>query len=155
MVRQLDESEGPLLRALRLRALQDSPQAYGESLAGALECTDAQWTSLTQSTHLAEIAGQTVGMAYTFTDRTDAEVARVGGMWVAPEFRQRGIALSLLESARTWAEARGHRCVRLWVVPASPAEALYVRAGYAHNGKEMPFSSTDPRLLVEMELALR
>ena len=154
MVRQLDESEGPLLRAIRLRALQDSPQAFGESLAGALECADAEWTSLTQSTHVVEIAGQPVGMAYTFTDRTDAQVARVGGMWVAPELRRRGIALALLASARSWAVSRGHRLARLWVVPASPAEALYVRAGYARNGKEMPFSSTDSRLLVEMELAL-
>ena len=45
-VRRLDVSEGALLRAVRIGALQDSPEAFGETLGGALECSDEQWASL-------------------------------------------------------------------------------------------------------------
>src|ERR671917_264257 len=43
-VRRIRADEGPLLRDLRLRALADAPEAFGQALQDAQAQPDAEWT---------------------------------------------------------------------------------------------------------------
>ena len=153
-IRQLDRSDFQALKELRVAALQDSPEQFGETLFAAHERSDEGWAELTHSTHVAEINGASVGMAFVFDDPKDPAVGRVGGMWVAPGYRRVGVGSALLAAARTWAALKGKRLIRLWVVPASFGAALYERAHFAATGAQRPFPGDETRSVIEMELDL-
>jgi len=154
-IRQLTPGEGALLRSLRLAALRDAPDHLGESLEAALSRSDQSWADATAAAHAAFLDGQPVAMAYAFLDSSDSSVARLGGMWVAPEARRSGIGLALVRAIHAWAIAHAARCVNLWVLPDSPAACLYQRAGFTATGSTKPFSATDARTLIALELVAR
>ncbi len=59
----------------------------------------------------------------------DADVAKVGRVAVAREWRRRGVALRMLELALAAARERG--CVRVRLAAQLDAVALYARVGFA------------------------
>ncbi len=153
-IRRLDRSGAALLRELRIAALKDAPQEFGETLAEALSRSDREWSDLASSTYVAEVDGHCVGMAFAFEDRSDLETARVGGMWVAPGARRAGVGSRLMEAVLHWATSENMRRVRLWVSPTTPAEELYRRANFAPTGNSKPFPRDHSRSVMEMECEL-
>jgi L-threonylcarbamoyladenylate synthase len=110
-------------RALRLRALQDAPAAFGSTYAGSLTHPDSTWIERLQAAAGEESAwlrfarlrrgadrevlgeadlgeGTLVGMMGAFLDESDpsGQTAFVVGVFVAPEARGRGVGRRLLES---------------------------------------------------------
>jgi GNAT superfamily N-acetyltransferase len=134
--------------------LEDAPREFGESLAEALARSQQEWSDLAPFAHVAELDGRCVGMAFAFEDRSDPETARVGGMWVAPDARRAGVGSQLLAAILSWAIAMKKRRVRLWVNPATPAQALYRRASFAVTGAQKPFPGDSARHVMEMQLEL-
>lgn len=162
-VRSLCPGETALLRDLRLRALRDAPEQFGETLEEVLARPRERWEALavsivppsTQAMFLAEVTGDPVGSVYALHDAESTDVGRVGGMWVAPEQRRRGIGMALIDAVQVWALKLGKRRLRLWVARDGGAgRRLYERAGFRLTGAERAFPGAPSRRIVEMNLEL-
>jgi GNAT superfamily N-acetyltransferase len=161
-VRQLAREEWSLLRALRLAALADAPDQFGETSSSASQRSAEEWSALTSSdtpgatfsTHIAEVDGAPVGMAFAIQDRVDAACGRLGGMWVVPAARSVGIGMALVRAVLDWSRSGGMQRVRLWVMPSTGADRLYRRAQFIPTGAQKPFPNDDSRSLIEMQLTL-
>jgi len=151
-------AEWESFRDTRLRALADSPSAFGSSLARERDRQEAEWRTRLGRPDGAIFAAREgsawFGLAGSYLDEEDPSVAWVVSMWVAPEARRRGVGRQLVESCVDWARERGATEVRLWVTRGNdPARTLYEAAGFEPTGATQPLPS-DPSL-EEDELSLR
>lgn len=125
------------LRAIRLRALADSPDAFGTTLdeAGVLPIEDWQRQLAQLVTFIARTDERDVGIIRTaHHDERDA-TAWLLSMWVSPEMRRKGIASSLVDSVVAWARGEGRRRIVLDVTETNAAAiALYRAKGFSPNG---------------------
>ncbi|QDU67482.1 GNAT family N-acetyltransferase [Engelhardtia mirabilis] len=163
------------VRALRLAALADVPDAFGRQLADERDLDPAFWRGRLEgaraATFLASIEGRDVGLvtgAHIVAEVVGGdspEAAASGGapqvgaglysMWVEASARGRGVGDRLVEAVVDWARRRG--CSRLLLDVGDdngPAIGLYLRHGFAPTGRRSCLPP--PREHVtEHELALR
>jgi len=90
-VRRVRADEWRELRALRLRALADAPDAFGTTVAEAEAEPDVAWQERAvaedRATFVAEVAGRLIGMAAGGTNPMEASAAGLYSMWVEPAAR--------------------------------------------------------------------
>ena len=162
-VRPIRASEADLLRDLRLRALADSPDAFGSTYEAEMSLPPRAWAERAEVsargeirvTFVAEGAAGWVGMAVADLDSDRPGVARLFGLWVAPEARGAGLGLALVTAVATWAHERGARSLNLLVVASNAAAIrLYERAGYERTGARMPMPRRASLIEIEMAKAL-
>jgi ribosomal protein S18 acetylase RimI-like enzyme len=167
-IRRLTRADAAEFQALRLRALTESPEAFGSSYEE--ECTvalDAVAERLDASGPPARVvlgawSGATlvgvVGCVQVSRFKSRHK-AVIWGMYVAPEARGQGVGRALLE--RAIAEARSWpNVVRLMlsvVERDSPARALYRSMGFTTYARELDAFRLDGRsdALEFMALELR
>jgi GNAT superfamily N-acetyltransferase len=135
---QLTVEEGPRLRAIRLRALLDAPDAFGSTLEEALVRPAESWSRqlLDLPTFVAVADGLDVGIVRCERDKVETGTAWVISMWVAPERRRGGVGAALVDTVINWARSTG--VTRLFLDVAdhnAPAIALYTRKGFMPNGE--------------------
>ena len=162
-VRRLRADEAKLFKDLRLRALADAPAAFADPHDEINAQSDSYWEEMTRSVtepgrhamFVAEDDGDAVGIAFGVLPRDVPDVPHVGGMWVDPSARTRGIGRALAEAVFDWARQRGYRRIGLWVTEGNRAAvALYERLGFTPTGRR-DRQPVDPTLgIVEMERAL-
>lgn len=154
-VRQLQPDEFETLRAIRLRALRDSPDAYGSTYEQTVVRTDADWRAWfdTATPFIAEGPdGAALGLAATFRDAEERLVAHLISMWVAPEARGTGIGDALVEQVVSFSLVHGAAVVRLDVVEGNdPAARLYERNGFRLTGRQV-VRERDGAIELEMEI---
>ena len=161
-VRRFQEAEWPLYRALRLRALRDSPDAFATTYANALSRTEAEWRDRLAGMSgehdlalVAELHGNPAGLVWVRIDPSTPDTADLYQMWIAPELRGQGAGRTLLESAIAWTAARGARSMRLGVtIGNSPAQRLYEGAGFCAVGPPEPLRADSDLKVQHMLLAL-
>jgi ribosomal protein S18 acetylase RimI-like enzyme len=157
-VRQLTAEDLPALKAIRLRALQDAPEAYGSTYEGTVTRTDDEWRAWFESVtpFIAEGAdGASIGLAATYRDEQEPAVAHLTSMWVAPEARGTGIGDALVQQVVRYATAQGAAAVRLDVVEGNaPAIKLYERNGFTLTGRQIN-RERDGAIELEMEFRRR
>lgn len=123
-------------RDIRLRALKESPTAFGSTYEVEAQFADQQWRDrLRRRTQFVANSGDhaigTVGARVTDTPGT----AELISMWVAPAWRGRGIGARLVEEVVGWAAAQALSEVHLWVADGNAAaERLYARRGFRRTG---------------------
>jgi ribosomal protein S18 acetylase RimI-like enzyme len=132
----LHSDDWPTWRELRLRALEEAPDAFQATLAGWERATEHRWRErleLPDSLNLvARIDGQSVGMA---TGAPFDGVFEIISMWVAPEARGRGVGDALVAGICRWARERGAAELHLDVVENNAtAINLYARHGFVDAG---------------------
>ena len=135
---RLDASEGPRLRAIRLRALLDAPDAFGSTFEEAVARSAESWSkqALDLPTFVAVLDGLDVGIVRCAPDETKAETAWLISMWVAPEVRRLGVGGALVDAVIEWARSNGVNRLLLDVADKNPpAIALYARKGFQPNGE--------------------
>jgi GNAT superfamily N-acetyltransferase len=126
------------LRAIRLRALRDAPDAFSSTLEEAAARSSESWTSqvIELPTFVAVSDGVDVGMVRYAQDGTGAETGCLISMWVAPQVRRQGVGGALVDAVVAWARSRGATRLLLDVADANaPAVALYARKGFEPNGQ--------------------
>jgi RimJ/RimL family protein N-acetyltransferase len=125
------------VRALRLQALADSPDAFASTLAQEEGLEPDAWRErlVTAATFLAHVEGEAVGMVTAAPFRGRPEAAGLFGRWVAPDWRGTGAADRLVETVIDWARTEGFRRVVLEVADENAAAiALYRRLGFERTG---------------------
>jgi ribosomal protein S18 acetylase RimI-like enzyme len=145
-IRQLTATDAAAFQAIRLRALRESPEAFGSTYAEEVDRPLAAVaarlavdpaTSVVLAASLADGA-PLVGMVgcYRESGYKRRHVGVVWGLFVAPEARGRGLGHALLSTlvsrVRTWPELEQ---LTLTVVPDNAAaRALYRRQGFQPAG---------------------
>jgi ribosomal protein S18 acetylase RimI-like enzyme len=148
-----------LFRAVRLRALQDAPSAFGSTYAKEVLLTDAewvkraaQWSSERSVGFLAMDEGAACGIAGGFLDDADAARAHLISMWTSPTHRQRGVGRLLVDEILGWAHMHRAHVLQLTVVSSNEAAmTFYQRLGFVRTGRTEPYPN-DPAL-IEYEMA--
>jgi ribosomal protein S18 acetylase RimI-like enzyme len=162
-VRRLLRHEWRSYRDLRLRALADSPDAFGSTLEVEAAKPDAFWEDRLSSAAdsplqlplAAESRTELVGLAWGWIDPANPAIAHIFQMWVAPEARGQGIGVSLLNTVVSWARAARVTSVVLMVTCGnSPARQLYERAGFVAHGDPAPLRPGSSVLAQPMVLSL-
>ena len=158
VIRQLEPADWREWRALRLRALGESPEAFGSTLDEVLaRDTEEHWReglSAPMVPFLAEIECAAAGMGRLLLPETAGESAELLSVWVAPEARGRGVGQVLVAAAVDWLSiCLPETRLRLAVVEINmPARRLYERCGFVVIG---PDPEDEAELLMERPAALR
>ena len=149
------------VRAVRLRALEEDPDAFWVTAEEERQRTPDQWrerlAATTAATFLAAGNAGDVGLVVVFPSEWAPGDAGVAAMWVAPEARGIGAADALLSAAVDWARTSGYPRARLWVNDANQvAGRMYARHGFAPTGVTGTFPPprdhlTEHELAVELE----
>lgn len=137
-IQRLAAHEAPRLRAIRLRALAESPDAFGSTCDEAAALPPESWAAQLQSivTYVALVDGEDVGLVRGAPDEARSDAAWLISMWVAPEVRGQGVGEALVGAVVEWARAGGARRLLLDVGDHNrPAIALYARMGFEPNGR--------------------
>lgn len=127
------------VRALRLAALADAPDAFGSTLAEEADQPEAFWRRRLMRAEATTLVlvhdGHDAGLAVVAPEDDDATVAGIFSVWVAPFARGRGAGDALIAAAIDDARTRGFRRVVLEVGERNlKAQALYARHGFTPSG---------------------
>lgn len=142
-VRRLRPDEWAALRAIRLRALAEAPDAFGSTYAKTAALGDDDWRARADppdgAVFVVDGPTELVGMAIGGPAPTTTESAALYGMWVAPEARRRGVGAALMAAVKAWAIGAGYRGLGLGVTTSNAAAiALYERLGFTDSGERHP-----------------
>lgn len=156
-IRRTTEEDWATLKAVRLAALRDAPDAFGLTLATAAAWTEAEWRDRAACRHaeyvLAFDGAQAVGMAGGHAG-AGGEYELIG-MWVSPSHRGTPAAARLVDAIKRSASVAGHQRVTLAVAPANTrAAALYRRQGFTWLPERYPLDSNPHVELRKMECLL-
>ncbi|MEI7926103.1 MAG: GNAT family N-acetyltransferase [Chloroflexota bacterium] len=143
-LRRLRADEGLAYRAVRLRALEREPAAYGQTLAEALADPEQTWHDLATSVAADDPRALFVvdrgdgvlgGTLYAALSEVPPHLGTLGAMWVDEDLRAQGCADALMETAIDWAVRWGAAGLSLWVATDNErAQRLYARHGFAPTG---------------------
>jgi GNAT superfamily N-acetyltransferase len=127
------------VRAVRLRALRDAPDAFWVTADEEAATTDEEWRErlarADAATFVATRDGRDIGLAVGARHHIHPADAGLYAMWVAPEARGEGAGLALVRAVTEWAHGAGFATLRLDVGDANePAVRLYARAGFVPTG---------------------
>ena len=140
-----------VFKAVRLRALQDSPFAFGSTYARESQLSDDEWLRRAENWNGVKGAGflaidekQACGLAGSFLDEKDPARARLVSMWIAPTHRMRGVGALLVRAAEDWARQAGAANMHLMVTSHNPsAQSFYQRLDFTFTGLREPWPN-DP-----------
>jgi ribosomal protein S18 acetylase RimI-like enzyme len=159
VVTRVGRGDWPLIRDLRLRALQTDPSSFHATYEGEAAYSEQRWRDWAAedaagneyATFIARQGEQPVGMVAAYRDETHRSLFHIVAMWVAPEVRRAGIGRLLLREIEAWIRSCGGTAAQLSVTSAaSAARHLYESAGYAPDGGQAESSHTPG--LVEVSL---
>lgn len=139
VIERLGPGEWRRARAVRMRALRDSPDAFWAIADQEAATTAAEWRRRLgrpdAATFAASRDGADVGLAVGAPHYRHEVDAGLYGLWVAPQARGTGVGEALVSSVIAWARAAGYRSVRLDVGDTNAhAVRLYERIGFAPTG---------------------
>lgn len=154
-IRRARPNEWRELRALRLQALAEDPDAFARTLSEEQELPRERWEEAIRGViFIAVEEAEWMGMAAVHPTHMGGP-AEIWGMWVRPDRRHEGIGSSLLEAAVEWARSEGFPAVRLGVTRTNAlAYALYRKAGFVPTGRAAPLRPGSALSVVEMERRL-
>ena len=156
----ITQQNAMFFREVRLRALQDTPTAFGSTYAKESNFTDAewvrraaQWNGERSCAYLAMDERTPCGILGGFLEQEDASRAGLISMWVSPSHRRQGVGALLVNALFSWARTRGARVMQLMVTCNNDAAIkFYQRLGFVLTGRTEPYPN-DP-LLVEYEMSM-
>ncbi|WP_232331355.1 GNAT family N-acetyltransferase [Agromyces laixinhei] len=158
VIRTTEESDWQAVRTLRLEMLRDTPLAYGETLAAALEVGEPVWRA-------RAARGTTPGQTSIVAIDGDRWIGHMGGyipdaatgpllvgVYVSPDHRgdAAGVSRLLLGAVEEWARGFG-RTLRLEVHEGNPrAIRFYEKLGFTLTGRSREYELAPGGLELEM-----
>ena len=146
-----------LLRALRMQALSDSPEAFGSTLEREVARSTAEWQRWLGPGAIVflETADGPQGLAAGVPDAVEPGVVSLMSMWVHPELRGSGAANTLIGAVLAWAEEVGAALIRLDVIEGNDrARRLYERQQFRPTG-QVAGRARDGAREIQMERGVR
>ena len=137
MIERLRPGDGERLRAIRLRALADAPEAFGSTFAESELRPPEDWEAQVAAlpTFVWREGDADLGMVRGAPHDGDPEAGYLISLWVAPEARGRGVGAALVGEVVAWGRGRGLRRVYLDVgAHNASAQRLYQRRGFVVTG---------------------
>jgi GNAT superfamily N-acetyltransferase len=110
-LRVLSSDDWELWQDVRLRALADSPEAFGATLGEWQSADEDRWRqrlSAVPFNVVAVVDDEPVGQA-TGTQLDEEHLVELISMWVAPSARGSGVADALVAAVKDYAEEAGAR----------------------------------------------
>jgi GNAT superfamily N-acetyltransferase len=164
-IRLARDEDWVAFRDLRLRALEDAPDAFGGTLDAAKDepepywrgwITGEGWDGVVRS-WVAEDRRRFRGMIVGVRFHADPSVANLFGMWVEPALRGSGVATRLVGMLEMWARGQGVDRIVLRVSDGNArAEAFYAKLGFTRTPRDpMPLRDGSPVRVHEMVRLLR
>jgi len=110
-IRPFAQQEWSTYKDLRLAALTESPEAFGNTFAKEVQRSDTEWASRLASgvnsswdfPIVAEIDSRPIGLAWGRIEESNPALANLYQLWVHPNYRRFGAGQLLLEAVTTWA----------------------------------------------------
>jgi ribosomal protein S18 acetylase RimI-like enzyme len=160
-IQPITQSNASVFQAVRLRALQDAPYAFGSTYATESQFPDSEWQTRVERMNghsgvgfLAVDGEKACGIVGSFLDQDDQTRAHLVSMWTAPGHRQQGIGRLLVKTVLGWARRRNVQTVVLLVTSNNEsAIQFYERLGFSRTGRTEPYPN-DPNIL-EYEMSMR
>ena len=140
-VRRAQVGDEEIVRAIRLAALADAPDAFSSTLAREEARTPGEWRGWIEqgAVFLYETAAGPRGIVAGMPHRDDPARAYLIAMWVHPGARGSGVADALVRAVLAWAGGEGFARVVLDVRAGNePARRLYERHGFRTTGHATP-----------------
>jgi GNAT superfamily N-acetyltransferase len=137
-MQRLSIDEARRLRHIRLRALADTPDAFGSTYAEVAAHPLAEWSKQLQeiATFVAVHDGKDLGLVRCASDEHHHDIAWLISMWVTPEARGQGVGNALIDAVIECARSSGASRLLLDVGDHNQqAIALYARKGFQPNGQ--------------------
>ena len=140
-------------KTVRLRALKDSPTAFGSTYAKESAFSDSDWLRRVDSwnsqggvCYLGMDAGAPCGIIAGYSDKNDPPRLWVASMWVAPTHRRSGLGTMLMDAVKMWAHTLTVAELYLMVTSNNLAAIrFYERCRFTFTGTTGPYEH-DPAL---------
>ena len=141
-------------REVRLRALRDTPSAFGSTYQRESQFSDDDWIQRAANLctdrsigYLAYDDGEYCGIAACFLKEHERTRAELVSMWVAEKNRRAGTGRLLVNAITKWARDQGARSLQLMVTSSNTAAMeFYRRIGFSMTGHIEPYPN-DPALM--------
>ncbi len=142
-VRALGTEDWQTYQQIRLAALQDAPDAFASSYEEEKGYDEAFWRlRMGRSARLVASADDEPVGIVSVGQASEPDVAELFGMWVRPDFRGRGVAWALTQTAAQHARAAGQRALKLWVsTDNGRAVAFFSSAGFRPADERRPMTN--------------
>ncbi len=151
-VRQATGDDWATWRDLRLRALRDSPDAFGSTYAREAAFTEATWRGRAGGAAgpaaLAFVGGTAVGIGGGYRDLPGR--LHVVAMWTDPAWRGHGVGRSVLLWLAGWAHEHGLRAHLDVEAGNAGARRLYEACGFEATGETRPIRDGSDLLVERM-----
>lgn len=139
---ELLPEEWERLRRLRIASLSESPDAFGDNLETEEMLSEEEWRKKFEKLNhlIAVIDG--IDIAVLSVENLDGDFGAtcwIGGCWVNPEYRGRGVMKALISYLDEHAEERGWKVQGLGVFSDNDeAIAAYEKLGFTRRGELQP-----------------
>ena len=158
-MRGVREADWSALRDVRLRALADSPDAFGSTLEREAAFNDADWqewardaaAGSAETCFLAWLDDEPVGIVAAYAEEGRDHLHLIA-MWVAAEARRQGFGRALIEAIVSWSAESETPTIRLDVMLGNvEARRLYESFGFAPTGRTKQYEDRPHITTVELE----
>jgi ribosomal protein S18 acetylase RimI-like enzyme len=158
-IRPITPLDAFVFKAVRLRALQDAPHAFGSTYTKESQFADSEWLARIERMNgkrgvgFLAMDGETAcGIAGSFLEENDSTRAQLISMWTAPTHRQQGIGRLLINKILNWAHLRNAHTLLLMVTSHNePAIRFYEGLGFTRTGRTEPYPND--RAVIEYEMS--
>jgi ribosomal protein S18 acetylase RimI-like enzyme len=146
-----------VLRALRLAALLDSPQAFISTYAQESAWKEPQWRQMFNAAKwiVSYEAQKAIGLARSVVEPGHPLARHLESIWVAPTHRRRGVLRGLLCGLAQIERPRGVTNLMLWVLEDNyDAQRAYDALGFEPTGERQflpAFGRFERRLRLQID----
>jgi RimJ/RimL family protein N-acetyltransferase len=142
------------LRRLRITSLSESPDAFGGNLETEEMLSEEEWRKKFEKlVHLVAVIDG-IDIAVLSVENLEGDFGAtcwIGGCWVNPEYRGRGVMKALIAYLDEHAEERGWKVQGLGVFSDNDeAIAAYEKLGFIRRGELQPSTRRPDRLFQRM-----
>jgi ribosomal protein S18 acetylase RimI-like enzyme len=136
-IESLRPDQWEVFKAVRIRALEDTPNAFGSTLEKEIEYSESDWRGRLERTDcktFIALSEEEMPMGIVVGMQQDNR-AGLAAMWVAPDRRKKGVGSALVDAVVNWAEKNEFEEILLDVADENlTAIRLYGSKGFTETG---------------------